>query len=140
MVGIWVVLSQGERLVEFFSEKLNAARQKWLVYKQEFYAIIWEFKQWEYYLIPKEFVLYSKHKVLKFINFQRSISRAYTRWVIFLQKFTYVFRHKIGQINKAIDALSRRQSMLAILHNELTSFDDIPSQYVKDGDFESTWL
>lgn len=39
MTGIGVVLLQGQ-VVEFFSEKLSDARQKWSTYKQELYAIV----------------------------------------------------------------------------------------------------
>ena len=37
--GIGVVLSQEGHLVEFFSEKLSDARQKWTTYEQEFFAV-----------------------------------------------------------------------------------------------------
>jgi hypothetical protein len=34
------MLSHEGRLVEFFSEKLNEARQKWTTYELEFYVVI----------------------------------------------------------------------------------------------------
>jgi hypothetical protein len=38
IMGIGSVLSQEGRPVEFFSEKLNEAQQKWTTYELEFYA------------------------------------------------------------------------------------------------------
>jgi hypothetical protein len=68
IVGIGAVLSQEGRPIEFFSEKLNEARQKWTTYELEFYAVIQALKHWEHYLIHQEFVMYSDHQTLKFVN------------------------------------------------------------------------
>ncbi|XP_050150587.1 uncharacterized protein LOC126625571 [Malus sylvestris] len=67
-MGVGVVLSQEKRPIAFFSEKLSEARKKWSTYDQEFYAVIRALKQWEHYLIQKEFVLFTDHQALKFIN------------------------------------------------------------------------
>ena len=38
--GIGVVLSQHTHPIEYFSEKLSEARQKWSTYKQELYSLV----------------------------------------------------------------------------------------------------
>lgn len=68
VIGIGAILSQEGTPVEFFSEKLYEARRKWTAYELEFYAIIRSLKHWEHYLIQHEFLLYSDHQALKFIN------------------------------------------------------------------------
>ena len=40
MIGIGAILTKEDKPLEFFSEKLNEARQKWNTYEQELYAII----------------------------------------------------------------------------------------------------
>ena len=55
--AIGVVLSQEDKLVAYFSEKLDEAKLKYSTYDKEFYAIIHVLKKWRHYLIPKEFVL-----------------------------------------------------------------------------------
>jgi hypothetical protein len=47
------VLSQDDRPVAYFSEKLDDANIKYSTYDKEFYAIIQALKKWRYYLIPK---------------------------------------------------------------------------------------
>jgi len=108
IMGIGSVLSQEGRLVEFFSEKLNEAWQKWTTYELEFYVVFWGLKHWGHYLIQQEFVLYSDHQALKFVNTQSNLNQMHARWIALL-------KHKAGQKNKVADALSKRAALLVTL-------------------------
>ena len=68
IVGIGAVLSQDGRPITFYSEKLSEARRKWSTYKLELYAVFRALKVWEHYLVQQEFVLFSDHQALKFLN------------------------------------------------------------------------
>jgi hypothetical protein len=50
---IGAVLSQDNRPVAYFSEKLNDTKKNYSTYDKEFYAVIQAFKKWRHYLIPK---------------------------------------------------------------------------------------
>jgi hypothetical protein len=62
--AIGAVLSQDNRSIEYFSEKLNEVKVKYSTYDKEFYDIIQALKKWRHYLIPKDFVLYSDNHAL----------------------------------------------------------------------------
>lgn len=138
-VGIGAVLSQEKRPVAFFSEKLSEARQKWSTYDQEFYAVFRALKQWEHYLVQREFILFTDHQALKFLHSQKVINKMHARWVSFLQKFPFIIQHKSGTLNKVADALSRRASLLTTLANEIVGFEFLRELYEQDEEFKELW-
>jgi len=139
IVGIGAVLSQEGKPVEFFSEKLGEARQKWSTYELELYAILRALKVWEHYLIQREFVLYTDHQALKFINSQKNLNRMHARWVSYIQRFTFSLKHKSGKLNRVADALSRRATLLITMKAEVTGFECLKELYEADEDFGEAW-
>ena len=66
-IAIGAVLSQDDRPIAYFSEKLNDAKHKYSSYDQEFYAIAQALKKWTHYLMYGEFVLYICNHDLQYI-------------------------------------------------------------------------
>jgi hypothetical protein len=83
-IAIEVVLSQDNRPVAYFSEKLNDAKETYFTYYKDFYEVIQALKKWRHYLIPKEFVLYSDNQVLQFITRQEKLNQRHAKWVEFM--------------------------------------------------------
>jgi hypothetical protein len=138
IVGIGAMLSQEGNLVEFFREKLREARQKWSTYELEFYVVLRALKVWEHYLIQREFVLYTDHQALKFINSQKNLSRMHALWVSYIQRFTFSLKHMSGKLNCVADALSCRATLLITMKAEVTAFECIKELYGKYEDFGET--
>lgn len=65
---IGIVLSQGGHPISYFSEKLNYSCRKYSTYDKELYVIVWALQHWSHYLLSKEFLLFSDHEALKFLN------------------------------------------------------------------------
>jgi hypothetical protein len=52
-IAIGGVLSQDNRHIAYFSEKLNEMKRKYSTYDKKFYAIIQALKKWRHYLVPQ---------------------------------------------------------------------------------------
>ncbi|XP_075667887.1 uncharacterized protein LOC142637490 [Castanea sativa] len=111
VVGIGTVLSQDNRPVAFFNEKICKARSKWSVYELEFFAM-----------------------ALKHINSQASISQMHARRVAYIQRFHFTLKHKSSVTNKVADALNKRASLLTTLHSKVVGFDCLKELYENDED------
>lgn len=127
--GIGAVLSQQNRPIAFFSEKLAGAHSRYSTYDVEFYAVVQAIKHWRHYLFHKNFVLYTNHDALKHLNSQDKVSSRHAAWVAYLQQFTFVIKHTSGASNRVADALRRRQALLAILHVSVTGFSSFEDLY-----------
>lgn len=98
-IAFGTILSQEDKPVAYFSEKLNDAKQKYSLYDKEFYAIVQALKHWRHYLMPKKFVVYSNNHALQYIMQQPKLNQRHAKWVEFLQSFTFVLKHISGQSN-----------------------------------------
>jgi hypothetical protein len=138
-VAIGVVLSQDNRLVAYFSEKLNETKRKYSTYDKEFYAIIQVLKKWRHYLVPKEFVLYSDNQALRFITRHDKLNQRHAKWIDFMQNFTFVMKHISGNANKVVDALSRRCLILQEFQVKILGFEHLKDMYRDDLDFKEAY-
>ena len=138
-VGIGEILSQKGYLVVYSSEKLNDAKLKYSTYDKKFYAIVQALKHWRHYLLPQEFVLYSDHEALRFLNSQKKLNPRHAKWVEFLQAYTFILKHRMGVENQAADALSQRVSRLSTISIEVVEFEKLKEDYVECLDFKDVY-
>jgi hypothetical protein len=120
--AIGVVLSQDDRPIAYFTEKLNETKVKYSMYDKEFYAVIQALKKWRHYLVPKEFVLYSDNHALQFVTQQEKLNQRHVKWVEYMQNFTFVIKHISGTANKVVDALSRKSFAYAGVQSQNFGF------------------
>jgi len=109
---IGAVLSQEDKPVVSFREKLNESRHKYSSYDKEFYVVVQALKDWRHYLLGSEFVLFCDNFVLQYVMQQHKLNHKHAKWVEYLQSFTFVLKHISWQANKVADALSRRDLLL----------------------------
>nr|GEZ57252.1 RNA-directed DNA polymerase [Tanacetum cinerariifolium] len=138
-LGIGGVLSQLNRPISFFSEKLNDTRRRYSTYDKELYAIVRSLEYWRHYLFSAEFILYSDHQALKFIQGQAKLKPRHAKWVETLQDFSFVIRHKAGSANSVADALSRRPALLSSTSFKVSGFAPFAHLYQDDLDFKELW-
>lgn len=136
---IGAVLSQEDKPVAFFSEKLNESRQKYSLYDKEFYPVVQALKHWRHYLLGNEFVLFSDNSALQYVMQQHKLNHKHAKWVEYLQSFTFVLKHRSGQANKVADALSRRALLLQESSIQVLGFEHLKDLYQTDTDFKEAF-
>jgi ribonuclease HI len=137
--SIGAVLSQEDRLIAYFSEKLNEAKEKYSTHDKEFYAVIQALRKWRHYLIPKEFVLYSDNHALQFVTQQEKLNQRHVKWVEYMKNFNFVIKHISGTANKVADALSRKSLLLQEFKVNTLGFDDLRDMYADDSNFKEAY-
>ncbi|GJU36899.1 RNA-directed DNA polymerase [Tanacetum coccineum] len=105
----------------------------------DFYAIVRSLDTWRHYLLSNEFVMFSDHEALKFINGQHKLKPRHAKWVKFIQAFSFVIRHKIGSNNQVTDALICRHSLITTMQIRVQGFDSFRGVYCDDPDFREIW-
>jgi hypothetical protein len=138
-VAIGAVLNQDNIHVAYLSEKLNETKRKYSMYDKEFYAIIQSLKKWRHYLVPQEFVLYSNNQALQFITRQEKLNQRHAKWVEFMQNFTFVIKHNVGNANKVADALSKRCLILQEFQVKTLGFEHLKDMYCDDTYFNEAY-
>jgi hypothetical protein len=130
--GIGAVLSQEGRPVAFFSEKLTDAKKRYSTYDLEFYALVRALHHWQHYLLHREFVVYSDHQALRYLNSQKKLNPKHAKWISFIQGFAFSLKYKSGNSNIVADALSRRAVLLNNMRTQVVGFEEMKDQYQTD--------
>ena len=122
-VGIGGVLIQEGHPITFFSEKLNNAKRRYSTYDKEFYTIVQSLRFLRFYLLSIEFVLFSEHQALRYLNSQKKLNARHAKWVEFLNEYSFVINHRVVIENKVDDALSQLTVTLHRMSAHVIGFD-----------------
>ena len=122
-----------------FIENLDEYKKKYLVYDQEFYVIFQEIKKCRNYLFPKEFVLFTDHQALRYLNTRAKINQRHMKWEKFMQSYNFVLNHKSWKTNKVVDSLSWRFTLLGMTVTNSTGLELMKDDYEIDRDFVGAW-
>lgn len=99
--------SEKHRVISFASKALTDTEHRYCQTEKEALGIVWGVERFQYYLLGKQFDIFTDCKVLSFLFSKRSRPCArIERWVLRLQAFDYRIIFMSGKDNVA-DALSR---------------------------------
>ena len=107
--------------VGYFSNTLDACKQKWSTHTKEAYAVVAATRHWYVYLMGKPFTLFTDHNPLVYLCKQKDPRGKYARWIAELEELDYNIEYIPGGQNVKADALSRNTAGNALPEDK---FDD----------------
>ena len=78
---------------------------------------------------PKSLCYIRIIKPLWYLHSQKKLSSLHTKWVEFLEEYTFVLQHRAGVENKPADALSRIHVVLQSMMVHVVGFERLRDEY-----------
>jgi len=110
--------------VAFESRKLRGAESNYPTHELELLAIMHALHTWRIHLVGQQFVVYTDHHSLTYLQTQPVLSKCQARWVEFLQEFNFTIIYKPGKNNQVADALSR-YPMFRDIENKVNAIETV---------------
>ena len=130
--AIGAVLSQiqegKERVIAYWSRQLQKAERNYSTTEKEALAAVAAIKEFYPYLYGFHFTLVTDHSPLTSLRGLKDIGGRLTRWMIYLQQFTFQFEYRPGRSHGNADAVSRRPaagSVVTVVHRLEMNPDDV---------------
>ena len=99
-----VEISQNNKLIAFYSRKLQPAQRRYTTTERELLSIIETLKEFRNILLGQQIVVYTNHKNLTYKNFNME---HIMRWQLLIEDFGPTIKYIKGPKNIVADALSR---------------------------------
>lgn len=83
--------------------------------------------------------MFTDHKALQYINSQGKLNQRHSKWVQFLQRYTFLLKHRSRKSNKVANALSWRVLLLNTLSREVVILESMKELYEEDVYIGEAW-
>ncbi|XP_047270471.1 uncharacterized protein LOC124899586 [Capsicum annuum] len=117
--GIGAVLSQEGHPIAFFSQKLSPRMQAASTYTREMFAITQAVQKWRQYLLGRKFIIITDQQPLKSLTSQVIQTPEQQQWLCKLIGYDFEIVYRLGKLNSAADALSRKPALMALSQKKL---------------------
>jgi transposase InsO family protein len=101
------VIMQNEKLIAFYSRKLNSAQRKYTTGEQELLSVVETLKEFRNILFGQQIVVHTDHKN---ILYKKLSNDRIIRWRLLLEEYGPEYVHIAGRDNVVADALSRMEA------------------------------
>nr|GEV54209.1 retrotransposon protein, putative, Ty3-gypsy subclass [Tanacetum cinerariifolium] len=107
--GLGVVLMQREKVISYASRQLKIHEKNYTTHDLELGAVVFALKIWRHYLYGTKCTVFTDHKSLQHILYQKELNMRQRRWLELLSDYDCKIRFHLGKANVVADALSRKE-------------------------------
>jgi len=107
--GLGCMLMQERRLVAYASRQLKVHEKNYLTHDLELVVVVFALKTWRHYLYGSQFQVFSDHKSLKYLFYQKELNMMQRRWMEYLKDYDFELLYHPDKANVVTDALSRKK-------------------------------
>lgn len=118
------VLMQEQRPVAYFSKALSGRLLNKSAHEKELMALVLAIQHWRPYLLVHKFVVQTDQRSLKQLLVQPLTTPAQQNWAAKLLGFDFDIIYKEGGLNRAVDALTRRDEEVELATVSIPSWVD----------------
>ena len=106
--GLGCVLMQHGKVVAYASRQLKPYERNYPTHDLELVAVIFALNIWRHFLFGETCKIFTDHKSLKYLFFQKELNMRQRRWIEFLEDYDCIIRYHLRKANVVADALSRK--------------------------------
>ncbi|GJY63817.1 putative reverse transcriptase domain-containing protein [Tanacetum coccineum] len=107
--GLGAVLMQREKVIAYASRQLNVHEKKYTTHDLELRSVIFALRIWRHYLYGTRCTVFTDHKSLQHILYQKELNMRQSRWLELLSDYDCDIHYHPGKANVVADALSRKE-------------------------------
>ncbi|GKE62369.1 reverse transcriptase domain-containing protein, partial [Tanacetum coccineum] len=109
--GLGCVLMQRGKVIAYASRQLKTHEKNYTTHDLELEAVVFALKTWRHYFYGTKSVIYTDHKSLQHIFYQKELNMRQRRWIELFSDYECEIRYHPGKANVVADALSRKERL-----------------------------
>ncbi|GJV99649.1 putative reverse transcriptase domain-containing protein [Tanacetum coccineum] len=132
-LGYGAVLMQREIVIAYASRQLKKHEENYMTHDLELGAVVFALRLWRHYLYGTKCVVYTDHKSLQYILYQKELNMRQRRWIELLSDYDCEICYHPGKGNVVADALSRkeREKPIRVRALVMTVYPDLSERILK---------
>nr|GEW97887.1 putative reverse transcriptase domain-containing protein [Tanacetum cinerariifolium] len=112
--GLGAVLMQREKVISYASRQLKIHEKNYTTHDLELGAVVFALKIWRHYLYGMKCIVFTDHKSLQCILYQKELNMRQRRWLELLSDYDCEIRYHPGKANVMADAFSRKERIKSL--------------------------
>nr|GEX09456.1 putative reverse transcriptase domain-containing protein [Tanacetum cinerariifolium] len=131
--GLGAMLMQREKVIAYGLRQLKVHEKNYTTHDLELGALVFALKIWRHYLYGTKCTVFTDHKSLQHILYQKELNMRQRRWLELLSNYDCEIRYHPGKANVVADALSRKERIkpLRVRALVMTIRLDLPRQILE---------